>query len=265
MAKQIFRKQAIERMSSPEQLDELMPVTSPHGWIALAGMTVALLMVIVWAVFGTIETAVPGSGALVRIGGVDPVTALQAGEVSDVFVEAGDYVDAGSELFRVRVTGAEGKDTTHTIRSERAGRVLDVAILPGDTVQQGDVLLALESPNHPLQAVLYVPARDGYKVHRGHRVRITPATADRYSSRDLVGTVRSASRFPATRAAIFRALQNDDWVNEILRQGPVLEVIVEFHHQKDVEDYYSGTPCTAQITVDEKRPIEFVLPTFGSR
>ena len=34
----IFRKVALERLSSPEQLDQLMQVTSPKGWLALAGL-----------------------------------------------------------------------------------------------------------------------------------------------------------------------------------------------------------------------------------
>ena len=35
MAGQIFRKTALEKLSSPEQLDELMKITTPKGWVAL--------------------------------------------------------------------------------------------------------------------------------------------------------------------------------------------------------------------------------------
>ena len=37
MTRQIFRKAALTRLASPDQLDQLMQVTSPRSWIALAG------------------------------------------------------------------------------------------------------------------------------------------------------------------------------------------------------------------------------------
>ena len=39
----LFREVAVNRLSSPEELDNLLQVTSPRGWIALAG--VGLLVV----------------------------------------------------------------------------------------------------------------------------------------------------------------------------------------------------------------------------
>ena len=34
----IFRKVALERLSSPEQLDQLLQVTDPKGWMALGAL-----------------------------------------------------------------------------------------------------------------------------------------------------------------------------------------------------------------------------------
>ena len=42
----IFRKAALERLSSPEQLDYLMSITSPIAWIALAAIAVLALLII---------------------------------------------------------------------------------------------------------------------------------------------------------------------------------------------------------------------------
>jgi len=35
---QLLRKSSIEKLSSPEQLDMMMRVTSPMGWIALTAV-----------------------------------------------------------------------------------------------------------------------------------------------------------------------------------------------------------------------------------
>ncbi|MGA1194869.1 MAG: hypothetical protein ACO36I_00070 [Candidatus Latescibacterota bacterium] len=41
--KQIFRQAALDRLSSPDQLDQLMRVTTPKGWIALMALCSVLL------------------------------------------------------------------------------------------------------------------------------------------------------------------------------------------------------------------------------
>lgn len=61
----IFRKVAIERQASPEQLDQLMQITTPKGWLALLGLGVLLALAFVWSVFATIQDTVPGKGLLV--------------------------------------------------------------------------------------------------------------------------------------------------------------------------------------------------------
>ena len=62
----IFRKVALERLSSPEQLDQLMQVTSPKGWIALLSICGLLAVVVVWGFVGTIPTTASGDGILIR-------------------------------------------------------------------------------------------------------------------------------------------------------------------------------------------------------
>lgn len=64
----IFRKKSIDKVSSPEKLDDYIRVTTPSVWIALAAMVILLIGVIVWGCFGeltvhnadgTIETVTP--------------------------------------------------------------------------------------------------------------------------------------------------------------------------------------------------------------
>ena len=44
----IFRKVSLERLASPEQLDQLMRVTDARGWVALAGLGLILLTAVGW-------------------------------------------------------------------------------------------------------------------------------------------------------------------------------------------------------------------------
>ena len=52
---QIFRKKSMDRISSPEQLNDYIRVTTPSVWVILAAAVVLLAGAIVWACFGTIE------------------------------------------------------------------------------------------------------------------------------------------------------------------------------------------------------------------
>lgn len=58
MQKQIFREKSLERIASPEQLDDYIRSSSPTMWILLAAIIILLAGVCVWGVFGRLETTV---------------------------------------------------------------------------------------------------------------------------------------------------------------------------------------------------------------
>ena len=59
MDKQLFRKQSIDRISSPEQLQDYMRVTSPGIWMVLTAIIVMLAGLIICSSIGTVETSYP--------------------------------------------------------------------------------------------------------------------------------------------------------------------------------------------------------------
>ncbi len=97
----LFRKSALEKLSSPEQLDVMMQVTSPTGWIALAGTGMILVFVIIWSLVGQIGIRVDGQGLLIRGGAVFDVTSGAQGRLNEVFVKAGDRIQEGQVVARI--------------------------------------------------------------------------------------------------------------------------------------------------------------------
>ena len=75
MQQDMFRKEALERLSSPERLDRLMRVTNAKGWVALAVAVVALAGLVLWGIFGSIPTKISGHGILMPPSGVQNVIA----------------------------------------------------------------------------------------------------------------------------------------------------------------------------------------------
>ncbi len=58
MENPLFRKKSMERVSSPEQLNDYIKVTSPGVWVVLAAVLCLLAGFIVWGVVGKLETKV---------------------------------------------------------------------------------------------------------------------------------------------------------------------------------------------------------------
>lgn len=61
MDQNLFRKESIERISSPEQLNDYLRVTNPSVWIILAAIIVLLAGLLFWSSVATIESYVDGS------------------------------------------------------------------------------------------------------------------------------------------------------------------------------------------------------------
>ncbi len=93
--KKIFRKVSLERLSSPDQLDELVRVTTPKGWIALIAVGVLIVFAIIWGIVGEIPTKVYGTTKLVRGSGIAQIVAPVSGRVVDIAVREGDTVYKG--------------------------------------------------------------------------------------------------------------------------------------------------------------------------
>lgn len=103
----IFRKVSLERLSSPEQLDQLMQVTNPRGWLALIALLLLLATALLWGFFGAIPTEAVGEGILLRRGGVSDLVATGNGPIEEVLVTIGDRVEKGQVVATIRQESLE--------------------------------------------------------------------------------------------------------------------------------------------------------------
>jgi hypothetical protein len=51
----VFRKKSIERISSPEELNDYIRVTTPSVWLVMAALILLLVGMLAWSVFGTVK------------------------------------------------------------------------------------------------------------------------------------------------------------------------------------------------------------------
>jgi hypothetical protein len=266
----------LEASSSPDQLDQLMQVTHPRGWIALAAVGLVLALALVWGWAGSVEVSVEADGILLSQGGVLVLRAAEAGVVSRILVGSGETVEPGKPLIELAPVQDKAPAPAR-ISSPWPARVLERIAREGDQVQPGSELLVLEPLNKPLQVRLFISTAYGYQVQPGMRVQIWPAYAKESDYGYLLGKVVDAAKFPISRQELQRRLLHEDLVRQFSDQGPMLQILVRLDTDPASANGYrwslpngqrallaSGMPCHARILLHQQRPIDLVLPTLAS-
>jgi len=262
------RSDPLNRLSTPEQLDELMQVTSPRGWIALAGFALLISVAAIWGLVGTVTTTVAGKGVLMRGSSIKTESSPCDGEVVSILPASGAKLDQGDPL--VVLKPAQGEPVT--VYSPFSCRILSRHTRSGEALKKNDPLLTVECLSEPLQAYLYVPVSEGYQIEAKMRVQVSPASVNKDAFGYMKGEVISAERFPIAQSELAVRLQNDDLARALIMGPPKLQIIVGLDQSPKTpsgyqwsssdgppSDLYSGTPCEGWIIVSEERPIHLVF------
>ena len=89
----IFREESVERLSSPEQLDQLMQIVSRRNWLPLATLGGLVAIALIWSIFGKIPVNVTSKGVLARPRRVVKIESPVDGQLENLAVQVGDCVD----------------------------------------------------------------------------------------------------------------------------------------------------------------------------
>jgi HlyD family secretion protein len=112
----VFRQTSLNRLSSPDDVDRLLRVTSLRGWLALAGLALLVGTAVVWACVASVPLVVRGQGILLKSGGIFEAVAPAPGRVVDLAVAAGDRVVEGQVVARLAQPELEEKLQSAKIR-----------------------------------------------------------------------------------------------------------------------------------------------------
>lgn len=267
----VFRKVSLERLSSPEQLDLLMQVTSPRSWLALLGLLSLLISAIIWSVIGRIPIEVNAPAIILPTEGIKSVITLTEGQLNSIVVTPGDIVKEGQVIGAVIPLGHA---TAVDITSPFDGRVIELKTGVGHLVSAGTVILSLEpaGPEVELEAIMYVPRSEAAQLEPNMLVKLAPQTVQIEEHGYLLGQINTVGEFPVSYEGILSRVGNEDLV--VIAQGAEMpiEVKVSLLKQNSGSGYYqwttsadtrvtvnSGLPASAIIVVGEERPIQMIL------
>lgn len=271
-SKSIFRQVALDRLSSPEQLDQIVHVTHPKSWLALLALGVLLITAVTWSIAGRIPVEVSGAAILLNSGGVKNIVAIEPGQLTTLHVASGQLVEQEQLLAEITPLGAT---EAVSIASPYNGRILELKADEGSLINLGDSLASLELIGEGIEpeVVMYIAAADGKRIEPGMAVKIAPITAQIEAYGFLLGEVKSVSDFPATYLGILRTLGSDELIQALGITDAPLEVRIALLPDEQTPSGYrwssssgpdfaisSGTLASATIIVDSQRPINLVLP-----
>jgi HlyD family secretion protein len=96
-----FREEALRAQTSPDNLDEPLPLLRPSLWALLAGLLLFLGTILVWSVMGRLPVRIQGRGVLLLPEALVPVQSPSSGPLLEILVKEGECVRAGQPLARI--------------------------------------------------------------------------------------------------------------------------------------------------------------------
>ena len=96
--KKLFRDEALETVSNPEQLDQHVRITRPYIWVIISAIVVMAILVGIWAFTGNISSGTDAKGVVFPADSVIISNSVSNGVVTDVLVKENSIVEKGDVL-----------------------------------------------------------------------------------------------------------------------------------------------------------------------
>lgn len=94
----LFRKQALDKLSSPDRLAQRVSLIPSSWWLGLFSLILVLVAALLWAWHGRIAARVHGTGMFLESSGLHTVTANTGGGIGRLEVQEGMVVNEGDVL-----------------------------------------------------------------------------------------------------------------------------------------------------------------------
>lgn len=144
MKSELFRKKALDQISSPEQLNDYIRVVNPSIWFMMVGVIIFLVGVCVWGIFGKLDTllsvaAVNDNGRMVCY--VKEADISSVNRDMDVEIGGNSYGIESIAARPLRVDDSFSEYLKH-VGSLSEGEWVYEVVLDGSEGEQGSVLKA---------------------------------------------------------------------------------------------------------------------------
>lgn len=278
---QLFSKEAMDKLRSPERLDMLFPITTPTGWVMMAAILVLLFSIVLWSIMGAFTEKAVGMGLIMDSAGVVNVSHISNGKISAVYIKTGQRIHNGALIAQLeqaeqdadtrmaqqgmglatsdrdalnRVYQYDAKkqqqNVAEYIYSDYDGIVDEVLIEKGKIISSGTPVctIRLTQNRDELTGIFYIPVDKGKRVEPGMTIQLAPNGVDTSKTGSLIGVVRSVSQYPVSADSIRQKLGNDQlaqWIQSS-QNSALMEIKFDLVKDKNSESGYLWTSIVGE-------------------
>lgn len=244
-----YREEALNAVSSPEQLDQYTKVIRAPAWILLTAVLLILITAFIWLFNGNISDGINVKGTIFPQSGVTDIYARSSGTVTSVLATEGDFVDAGQilaiipdyELIAeieklkndIEQGAAKPKDNTvqndleamlenligeyelnSVIKSATSGVVQSI-VSKDQTVSNGSKLATIineDKYTNDKEIIAYIPLTIAQSIKVGMEAQISPTYAPREEFGYMKGHITKVGRVPVTEEMLKKTF--GDWEHQ---------------------------------------------------
>lgn len=292
----LFRKSSMERISSPERLNEYIKITNPGIWTILLGCLALLIAVGFWGLYGSIPDSVRAQGVMFPQNGTTSVIPVAGGRISDMRIKVGDFVEAGQiiavipqediirQIIELRGNLKPDQKRIAALMNEYENSSLIISPVSGivlaakyvnETVSSVEAVARIvrqEKYADDKQIICYIPTSTAKKLKEGMEVQVSPDFATREEYGYMQGHITGIGTYPVSQADVLSAVGSEQYAEGLLPQGSSVEVRVTLTVDPDSQNKIKwsnkkgeslqlsiGTSCNMLIIVNNYKPYELVF------
>lgn len=294
MARQVFRKSLLEKMSSPDQLDKMIVITTPSSWLALLGGAIIVVVVLIWSVYGHIPVNMEANGIFISDQKIVHQISDKSGVVSTLDVKIGDTVEVGDVLMMLKdeasrevvVTPVKEEEngvipaieptpepTGTPVYATVSGTVADINVGIGSVVEQGAEVMSIRYFSGEKHIICYIPITSSKKVEPGMEVIVCPTNVNQQEYGHMQAEVVSVDQYVTPVSSIHSTLGDETLTQYFTQTGPVVGVTCKIRPDETTASGYwwsnhkgaellvaEGTIVSMDIITEKKAPITMVIP-----
>lgn len=255
--KDLYRRSALERLSSPEQTDKVIRIAPSMSWLSLAAAAAVLVFIAVWSFAASIPEEIRVKGVIDAPADACTVYAHMPGKVERVHVAVGDEVDIGAPMMTLAVP----QGACFTVPAPQRGTVSEIIVPAGGEAGENEALIRILPKGAP-RVVCSVPAYGANRIGCGAQARVTLGSVQESACEPVTARVIciGTSAGPAEETA--HASDEGGGMKEEAADGEAVSVTLELDADPGVT---VGSDCLVSLIIGESRPVDRLLSAIRDR
>lgn len=180
-------------------------------------------------------------------------------------------IDAQRDLDKLQNELALSK----VVHSPVEGIVTNIQASIGDSVKTGDPIISIASEGKGLDAILFIPAKDGQRVKENMKALVSPEIIEKEKYGSLEGIIESVSSYPISARSMLAILHNKELVDRFMKNNIAIGLRATILSDPSTYSGYkwsstngpnqkvsAGMVVTAEVTVEKQAPFSLIIPAF---